>query len=47
MYKALEENATLSGLIKDSQDSDLVNGNCILVPGVNFEKQIEIFTKSK
>ena len=50
MDKALEESATLSGLIKDSQDSDLVNGNCILVLGLNFEKhekQIEIFTKSK
>lgn len=48
MNKALEENATLSGLIKDVSKSDLVNGNCILVTGVvNIEEKIEIFTKSK
>ena len=47
MQQALADNETLKGLIKDAQDSDLVNGNCILIPGVNYEKQVEIFTKSK
>lgn len=30
--KALSENNTLTGFIKDLQDSDLVNGNCALIP---------------
>ncbi len=48
MKKALEENNTLSGLIKDASESDLVNGNCVLITGlVNVEEKIEIFTKSK
>lgn len=47
MQKALSESETLKGVVKDAQDSDLVNGNCILIPGVNYDKQIEIFTKSK
>ena len=48
MKKALEENNTLSGLIKDASESDLVNGNCVLITGlVNIEEKIEIFTKSK
>ena len=48
MQKALEDNATLKGLITDAQKSDLVNGNCILITGlINIEEKIEIFTASK
>ena len=48
MQKALADNETLKGLIADAQDSDLVNGNCILITGlINIEEKIEIFNKSK
>ena len=48
MQKALADNETLKGLIADAQDSDLVNGNCILITClVNIEEKIEIFNKSK
>ena len=30
--EALSENNTLTGFIKDLQSSDLVNGNCVLIP---------------
>ena len=30
MKKAVEDSATLKGLIKDIQNSDYVNGNCVL-----------------
>ncbi len=30
--KQLSENNTLSGFFKDAQKSDLVNGNCVLIP---------------
>ena len=45
MNKMLEENATLKGLIKDLQKSDIINGNCLLVPMslTQATKQIEIF----
>ena len=29
---ALSENNTLTGFIKDLQETDLVNGNCVLIP---------------
>lgn len=48
LQKAFEEDGseTLKGLIKDAQDSDYVNGNCILLPSIldNSEK-VEIFNK--
>ena len=48
LQKAFEENgsATLKGLITDAQNSDYVNGNCILLPSIldNSEK-VEIFNK--
>ena len=30
--EALSENNTLTGFIADLQDTDLVNGNCVLIP---------------
>ena len=46
MQKALSESETLKGMIKDAQDSDFVNGNCILIPGlIRVEEKIEIFNK--
>ena len=48
LQKAFEENgsATLKGRITDAQNSDYVNGNCILLPSIldNSEK-VEIFNK--
>lgn len=49
LQKALADNETLKGFIKDSQESDIVNGNCILVP-LSFLKaseMITIFNESK
>ena len=43
---AIENNATLSGAIKDAQKSDYVNGNCILFPVVSNEG-LEIFKGTK
>lgn len=48
MEKALEESATLKGLIEDAQDSDLVKGNCILITGVvRIDEKIKIFNGEK
>lgn len=47
MQKALSEYETFKGLVKDAQNSNLVNGNCVLIPGLNYDKQIEIFNMSK
>ena len=32
MKKAVEESATLKGLLKDLSESDYINGNCMFVP---------------
>lgn len=49
LQKAFEENgsATLKGLITDAQNSDYVNGNCVLIPLdlLNIKEQVEIFNK--
>lgn len=46
MKEALSESETLKGLVKDAQDSEYVNGNCILIPGlINIEEKVEIFNK--
>ncbi len=47
LNKALSESETLKGLVKDLQDSELVNGNCLLVPLslLKAEEMIEIFNK--
>jgi len=52
LQKAFEENGseTLKGLIKDAQNSDYVNGNCILIPNIlddllTGKEQVEIFNK--
>ncbi len=46
MEKALSESETLKGLVADAQDSEYVNGNCILIPGlINIEEKVEIFNK--
>lgn len=42
--EALEDSATLKGLIKDAQKSDCVNGNCVCVPiGFDAANALEIF----
>ena len=47
LNKALSESETLKGLVKDLQDSKLVNGNCLLVPLslLKAEEMIDIFKK--
>ena len=46
LKEALFESETLKGLVTDAQDSEYVNGNCILIPGlINVEEKIEIFNK--
>lgn len=49
LQKALSDNETLKGFIKDSQEADIVNGNCVLVPLslVKAAEMIEIFKESK
>ena len=32
LLEAIEESATLSGMIQDAQNSQFVNGNCVLLP---------------
>lgn len=47
--KALSESETLKGLVKDLQNSDLVNGNCLLVPLslVKADEMISVFNQGK
>lgn len=45
LNKALEESETIKGILKDAQQSKIVNGNCVLVT-INPEA-IEIFGQSK
>lgn len=47
LNKALSESETLKGLVKDLQNSELVNGNCLLVPLslLKAEEMIDIFKK--
>lgn len=49
LQKAFEEDGsnTLKGLIKDFQNSEYVNGNCILLPTlIDNNEKLEIFNKS-
>lgn len=45
LTEAIENSETIKGLIKDSQESDYINGNCLLVPLslTKYEEMIEIF----
>lgn len=45
MAKAMDESETLKGFLKDAQESDYVNGNCVLVPLsiTKFQEMITIF----
>lgn len=47
LNKALSESETLKGLVKDLQNAELVNGNCLLVPLslLKAEEMIDIFKK--
>ena len=49
MQEALSESETLKGFVKDAQDSDFVNGNCMLVPIslTKAEEMIKIFNGEK
>ena len=49
MQEALSESETLKGFVKDAQDSDFVNGNCMLVPIslTKAEEMIKIFKGEK
>ncbi len=49
LNKALSESETLKGLVKDLQNSDLVNGNCLLVPLslVKADEMISVFNQGK
>ncbi len=45
LTKAIEEGPeTLKGMLKDAQDSALVNGNCVLIPLLNSDAK-EIFKR--
>mgnify|MGYP002520514467 CR=1 FL=1 len=49
MQAAMEESATIQGLVKDAQESQLVNGNCLLIP-ISLTKaddMIKIFNGEK
>lgn len=45
LAKAVEESETLKGIIKDAQNSDYINGNCVLTT-INPEA-VEIFKGTK
>lgn len=49
MQEALSESETLKGFVQDAQDSDFVNGNCMLVPIslTKAEEMIKIFNGEK
>ena len=49
MKDAMSESATLKGMIKDAQESQLVNGNCLLVPFslTKADEMIKIFNGEK
>lgn len=49
MKDAMSESATLKGMIKDAQESQLVNGNCLLVPFslTKADDMIKIFNGEK
>lgn len=49
LQKAISENETVKGYIKDAQESQLVRGNCVLIP-LSIEKlneMLEVFNKGK
>ncbi len=44
LNKQLEESSTLKGLVKDLQKSELVRGNCLLIPiGLNPTEMVNAF----
>jgi len=44
MNEKIEDSATLKGLIEDAQNSDYVNGNCVLFPlSLNPDDMVKIF----
>ncbi len=43
MNEKINDSETLKGLIKDAQNSDYVNGNCIAFPVLNSNAVLEIF----
>ena len=49
MQEAMAESETIKGIIKDAQDSEYINGNCLLVPiGLTkFEEMVKIFNGEK
>ena len=49
MQKAMDESETIKGIIKDAQKSELVNGNCLLVPIslTKADEMIKIFNGEK
>ena len=49
LTEALDDNATLKGLVTDAQKTKLVRGNCILVPLslVKADEMIKLFNEGK
>ena len=49
LTEALDENATLKGLITDAQKTKLVRDNCILIPLsiIKMDNMIELFNEGK
>ncbi|MDY3845665.1 MAG: hypothetical protein SOZ62_01985 [Eubacteriales bacterium] len=43
--EALADNETIKGIIKDAQKSDVVNGNCLLIPlsVAKYDEMVKIF----
>ncbi len=49
MEEYLSQSETLKGFMKDAQQSDYINGNCLLVPLslTKYQEMIDIFGESK
>lgn len=46
LEKAFGDSATLKGLVKDLQNSDYVNGNCVLIPSLlDNQEKVDLFKK--
>lgn len=49
LEEALADSETLKGMFKDAQKSDLVNGNCLLIPLslTKYDEMVKIFKGTK
>ncbi|MBE5757223.1 MAG: hypothetical protein E7342_05440 [Clostridiales bacterium] len=47
LVQAIEDSATLQGIIEDAQNSDYVSGNCLLIPIISSNNALEVFKTTK